>query len=81
MEDAPRRVFHGELRHSRVHPKYEWAAVGHPSRKFGWVFARERTMDDATYDEIMQVFQEQGYDIRQFIKVPQLTFETVQRGA
>lgn len=64
-----------------VHPKYEWAAVGHPSRKFGWVFARERTMDDATYDEIMQVFQEQGYDIRQFIKVPQLTFETVQRGA
>lgn len=61
-----------------VHPDYEWAAVGHPSRKFGWVLARDPTIPDATYDEIIGVFHQQGYDTRQFIKVPQLTFETVQ---
>jgi apolipoprotein D and lipocalin family protein len=60
-----------------VHPNYEWAAVGHPSRKFGWVLARDRTVSDATYDEIMSVFQRQGYDIRLFIKVPHLAFQTV----
>jgi apolipoprotein D and lipocalin family protein len=60
-----------------VHPNYEWAAVGHPSRKFGWVLARERTLHDAAYDEIMGVFRREGYDIRRFIKVPQLSFQPV----
>ena len=60
-----------------VHPDYEWAAIGHPSRKFGWVLARDRSLADTTYDEVMGVFHRQGYEIRRFIKVPQLTFETI----
>lgn len=55
-----------------VHPQYEWAAVAHPSRKFGWVLARGRTLPDRTYREIMRVFEQEGYDTRNFIKVPQL---------
>jgi apolipoprotein D and lipocalin family protein len=60
-----------------THPDYEWSAVGHPSRKFGWVLARERTLSAATYEEIMEIFRQQGYDTRQFMKVPQLAFECV----
>jgi apolipoprotein D and lipocalin family protein len=55
-----------------VHPQYEWAAVAHPSRKFGWVLARHRSLPDDTYREIMSTFAQQGYDTERFIKVPQV---------
>lgn len=52
-------------------PDYEWAAVAHPSRKFGWVLAREPRMDDETYTEILGRFRDQGYDSEKFIRLPQ----------
>jgi len=55
-----------------LHPQYEWAAVAHPSRKFGWVLARGRTLPDSTFREIMGAFAQQGYDTDRFIKVPQV---------
>ena len=30
-------------------PKYRWTVVGHPSRNYGWIMAREKTMPAATY--------------------------------
>jgi apolipoprotein D and lipocalin family protein len=55
-----------------LHPEYRWAAVAHPSRKFGWVLARERSLPQGEYEEILRAFAEQGYDTSQFIKVPQV---------
>lgn len=51
--------------------KYRWAAVAHPSRKFGWILARETSVPDGVWKDLLAVFQQQGYDPAQFRKVPQ----------
>jgi apolipoprotein D and lipocalin family protein len=53
-------------------PEYRWAVVGHPSRKYGWVLAREKTLPDRTYDEILKRLAAQGYEPSKFEKVPQV---------
>lgn len=53
-------------------PDYEWAVVGHPSREYGWVLARGKSLPDSTYAAILERLRQQGYDIAQFQKVPQL---------
>ena len=50
---------------------YQWAAVGHPSRNYGWVLARTKTLPESTYNEILRRFSDQGYDVTRFQKVPQ----------
>ena len=52
-------------------PNYQWTVIGHPSRKYGWVMAREKTMPDATYSAILTRLAGQGYDPKKFAKVPQ----------
>lgn len=54
-----------------VDPNYQWAVVGHPSRRYGWIFARGKTLPDSTYQEILHRLGEQGYDTTKFSKVPQ----------
>lgn len=53
-------------------PEYRWTVVGHPSRKYGWIMAREKTLPDATYRGILDRLAAQGYDPAAFVKVPQL---------
>ncbi|MEP7242880.1 MAG: lipocalin family protein [Gammaproteobacteria bacterium] len=50
---------------------YEWAVIGHPSRRYGWIIARSRTLPEATYQGIRQRLGDQGYDVSRFAKVPQ----------
>jgi apolipoprotein D and lipocalin family protein len=52
-------------------PDYRWAAVAHPSRKYGWIIARSKSLDQATYAAILDTFAQQGYDTTKFEKVPQ----------
>ncbi len=52
-------------------PAYQWTVVGHPSRKYGWVMARERTLPEPTYQTILDRLAVQGYDPEKFVKVPQ----------
>jgi apolipoprotein D and lipocalin family protein len=52
-------------------PAYQWAAVGHPSRRYGWILARSKSMDDATYGKILDALGQQGYDTAKFKRVPQ----------
>jgi len=54
-----------------VSPDYQWATVGHPSRNYGWVLARSKSMDGATYQQALASLAAQGYDISRFQKVPQ----------
>jgi apolipoprotein D and lipocalin family protein len=54
-----------------VDPQYQWAAVAHPSRNYGWVLARTKTLPTKTYDTILASFAAQGYDTSKFVKVPQ----------
>jgi len=53
-------------------PDYRWTVVGHPSRNYGWIMAREKTLPDATYAAILKRLAAQGYDPAKFEKVPQL---------
>lgn len=41
---------------------YSWAVVGHPSRQFLWVLAREKKLPAATYQKILALVAERGYD-------------------
>ena len=52
-------------------PNYQWVLVGHPSRSYGWVMSRSKTMDEALYQRILQSAAAQGYDTAKFAKVPQ----------
>lgn len=52
---------------------YQWSAVGHPSRKYGWVLARSKALPDESYRAALKVFAQQGYDTSRFVKVPQKT--------
>jgi apolipoprotein D and lipocalin family protein len=52
-------------------PDYQWVAVGHPSRNYGWILARSKALLPATYDDILGRLGKQGYDMTKFAKVPQ----------
>jgi len=52
-------------------PNYQWVAIGHPSRKYGWIMARERSLPPETYQHILKRLGSQGYDVAKFEKVPQ----------
>lgn len=52
-------------------PEYRWTVVGHPSRKYGWIMHREKTMPEAIYQGILARLEAQGYDPKAFAKVPQ----------
>jgi apolipoprotein D and lipocalin family protein len=54
-----------------VDPTYRWTVVGHPSRRYGWIMARSKTLPNSVYQSILRRLQAQGYDPMQFVKVPQ----------
>lgn len=53
-------------------PAYRWTVVGHPSRNYGWIMARDKTLPPATCAAILKRLAGQGYDPAKFEKVPQL---------
>jgi apolipoprotein D and lipocalin family protein len=50
---------------------YQWVLVGHPSRRYGWIMARAKTLDESIYQRILRNASAQGYDPARFVKVPQ----------
>jgi apolipoprotein D and lipocalin family protein len=52
-------------------PEYRWVAVGHPSRRYGWVFSRDKSLPEDTYQAILSRLASQGYDTSRFVKVAQ----------
>jgi apolipoprotein D and lipocalin family protein len=63
-----------------VDPDYRWALVGHPSRKYAWVFAREATIDEALYQDLLGRLAGFGYDPALLKRVPQLEEQQGQPG-
>jgi apolipoprotein D and lipocalin family protein len=52
-------------------PQYQWAVIGHPSRKLAWVLTRKTTLAEGTYHSILKRLKEQGYDASLLRQVPQ----------
>lgn len=60
-------------------PNYQWAVVGHPSRRYGWVLARERRLSPVVLAEIVGRIKLQGYDACEFVVTPQVGGMSVRR--
>ena len=58
---------------------YQWAVVGHPSRRFGWVLARDRRLSSVALAEIIGRIKSQGYDACEFVITPQTGGLSVRR--
>lgn len=43
-------------------PDYQYAVVGHPSRKYLWILSRTPQMDEALYQGLIQRIANKGYD-------------------
>ena len=43
-------------------PKYQWAVVGEPKRRYLWVLSRTPMMDENLYQEILSRLSLKGYD-------------------
>jgi apolipoprotein D and lipocalin family protein len=52
-------------------PAYEWALVGDPRFKYLWILSRTPRLPPATYDAIVALAKERGYDVHRLIVTPQ----------
>ena len=43
-------------------PAYRWSLVGHPSRDYAWILARDPQLDDATLLQLRQRLAAASYD-------------------
>lgn len=63
--------FYGDYWIIGLDENYQWAIVGTPNRKYGWILAREKTLTDAQRAEIFNILQRQGYNPDDFVETPQ----------
>ncbi len=47
---------------------YSYAVVGEPARKYLWILARSKQIDDGLFAEIVERVRRQGYDVSTLIK-------------
>lgn len=50
---------------------YQHVLVGTPSRKYLWILSRSKTMDDSTYQKIVNIAKEKGFDVSKLRKTLQ----------
>jgi apolipoprotein D and lipocalin family protein len=53
---------------------YEYAVVGHPSRKYGWILSRTPELPQPILDDIVKRLNAQGYDFSKFKLTEQKKF-------
>lgn len=49
-------------------PGYQWALVGHPSRRFLWVLSRKEKMNRLLLDRLLMQAEGLGYDVRRVVR-------------
>ena len=64
-------LFYGDYWILGLGENYEYAVVGTPSRKYGWILSRERNMSHELFEEAYSVVEQQGYDRKEFEKTVQ----------
>lgn len=52
-------------------PEYRWTVVGHPSREYAWIMAREPVLPDQRYRALLELLEARGFDASRLQKVPQ----------
>jgi len=59
---------------------YRWAVVGHPSREYAWIMAREPELSDERYGALLELLEARGFDATLLEKVPQRPEQVGQPG-
>jgi apolipoprotein D and lipocalin family protein len=65
-------IFYGNYWIIDLDENYQYAVIGEPNRDYLWILSRTKTMDDATYQKILERIKEQGYDVNKLVKTKQL---------
>ena len=60
------RPFWGDYWIIGLDENYQWAIVGTPSRKYGWVLSRTPSLPDETMQKIFDILKSQNYDPESF---------------
>jgi apolipoprotein D and lipocalin family protein len=60
------RPFWGDYWIIGLDEDYQWAIVGTPSRKYGWVLGRTQSLSDETMQKIYAILKSQNYDPESF---------------
>jgi len=56
------RPFWGDYWIIGLDESYQWAVVGTPSRKYGWVLSRTPSLPDSTMENIFKILKSQHYN-------------------
>jgi apolipoprotein D and lipocalin family protein len=59
-------LFWGDYWIIGLNDNYEYAVVGTPTRKYGWILSRTPQLDDEKLKEIYAILISQGYDLNKF---------------
>jgi lipocalin len=63
--------FSGDYWIMELDKEYRYVLVGDPSHKYLWILAREKEMDEQTYNMLLSKAVENGYDVKSIIRVEQ----------
>lgn len=56
------RPFWGDYWIIGLDENYQWAVIGTPSRKYGWILSRTSSLPDETIQKIYSILEEQHYN-------------------
>jgi apolipoprotein D and lipocalin family protein len=65
------RLFWGDYWILGLGDDYEYAVVGTPSRKYGWILSRSPQLEKQKLDKAYEILKNAGYDIKKFEVSPQ----------
>jgi len=51
---------------------YSYAVVGHPNREYLWILGRKTQMDSQTYNHLIVMAANKGFDVRKLVKTKQV---------
>ena len=60
------RPFWGDYWIIGLDENYQWAVIGTPGRKYGWVFSRTPSLPNETMQKIFDILKSQNYDPESF---------------
>lgn len=63
--------FSGDYWIMELDKEYRYVLVGDPAHKYLWILAREKKMDEQTYNMLLSKAVENGYDVKSIIRVEQ----------
>lgn len=63
--------FAGDYYIIELDENYQFALVGDPSRNYLWVLAREKSLDDRIYNDLLSIAKAQGFMVDNLVKINQ----------